>query len=142
MKYRSAGEQRGRVSLAFNEPSLTEQHHKDECNINVILSRYDKTGLVTHTNSMKGSYEDFSEVSSYQESMNMVIRAQDDFMNMPSHIRKRFGNDPGTFMEFVSNPKNKEELENMGLANKQEIIQETIQKVKIVEEKKEEKKKD
>ena len=133
-KFRSAYGERFRVSLAFNEPSLTEQHHKEECNINKILGRYDKTGLVTHTNGMKGTYEDFSEVSSYQESLNMVIRAQDDFLNMPSDIRKKFGNDPGEFMKFVVNPKNKEELEDMGLANKQEIIKETIQQVRIVKE--------
>lgn len=70
---------RHRVGLKFMKPSMTEQHHKDECNIDNILRRYDKTGLVTHINNMKKSYEDFSEVQSYQESLNMVIKAQEDF---------------------------------------------------------------
>lgn len=55
---------------------------------------------------------------------------------MPSEVRKRFGNNPGVFMDFVSNPDNKEELVKLGLAVKPKVVEEVIQKVRIIEEKK------
>ena len=86
--------------------SLTQQCFKDECDIGKILRKYDKTGLITHVNQAKADYGDYSEVNEFQESLNFVIKSQADFNALPSRIRKRFGNDPGAFFEFVTDPSN------------------------------------
>ena len=98
------------------EESLTEQHHKDSCDVIKILKQYDRTGLITHVNKSVAQYGDFTEINEYQDSLNLVNSATDAFMELPSEIRKRFGNDPGLFFEFATNPANKAELVKMGLA--------------------------
>lgn len=123
MLIRTAYGERYPVNLSFEGvEELTEQHHKEMCEINTILKKYDKTGLITHVNNAKASYGDYSEVNEYQESLNIVIRAQDDFAQLPSDIRKRFGNDPGLFLEFVTDPKNMDQMVEMGLAVKPEPV--------------------
>jgi len=98
----------------------TEQCHKKDCDINNILRKYDKTGLITHVNTSKAHYGDYTEVNEYQNSLNMVIQAQDMFSELPAEIRKKFANDPGNFFEFVTNPDNLDEMVKLGLAEQQE----------------------
>lgn len=129
---------RYRVDLSFlddnGEPqeSLTEQHHKDSCDMIRILKKYDKTGLITHVNTSVANYGDFTAVNEYQESLNMVINAQDAFNELPSEIRKKFGYDPGLFFEFATDPSNKEKMIEYGLANPPQVVEEVIQKVEVV----------
>lgn len=108
---------RSRVQLNTGEDSLVEQCHKDDCDIVRILKKYDKTGLITHVNNMKAEYGDFTSINEYQESLNLVLKAQNSFNELPSELRKKFSNDPGQFMEFVTNPDNLDEMVKMGLAN-------------------------
>lgn len=127
---------RHRVSLSFldeegeQKTGLTEQHHKKDCDINHILRTYDKTGLITHVNTAQAHYGDFTIVNEYQESLNLVMAAQEDFLAMPADIRKKFDNDPGQFMEFVTNPDNLDEMRELGLAVK--AAPEKVQKVEVI----------
>lgn len=113
---------RFRVQLSFCDEdgvplvNPTKQANKDECDINNILRKYDSTGLITHVNEARAMYGDFTEVNEYKEACNLVISARDSFADLPSDIRKRFANDPGSFFEFVSNPDNLEEMYEMGIA--------------------------
>ena len=114
--FQTAYGERNRVTLECPEDVITEQHHKDACSISQILSMYDKTGLITHVNRSTAQYGDFTQVNEYQESLNMVIRAQNAFDELPAHVRKKFENDPGQFFEFATNPDNQEEMVKLGLA--------------------------
>ena len=108
-----------RVGLDCSEDEgKTEQHHKDRCNITTILKKYDKTGLITHVNNAVAHYGDYTEVNEYKEACNLVITAENNFMSLPSDVRKRFGNDPGEFFEFATDPANLDEMINLGLAEK------------------------
>lgn len=115
--------QRNRVALSFLDedgnplPTMTQQHMKQETDINYILKQYDKTGLITHVNNAVANYGDFTTVNEYQQSLNMVMQAQEAFNALPSEVRKRFFNDPGEFFEFATNPENKDEMVAMGLAH-------------------------
>ena len=104
-----------KTSIKFTQPSRTRQSEKNECNINNIMAKYEDTGQITHIQNNPGQYGDFSEVPDYHSALNQIKRAQDTFDALPSQIRKRFDNDPGAFVEFVDNPKNNQELINMGL---------------------------
>ena len=55
---------------------------------------------------------------SYHEAMNEIIKADDMFMELPSKVRKRFGNDPAQFLEFVSDPDNHDKIYEYGLGNR------------------------
>lgn len=107
-----------RVALEFKQPSRAKQQFRDECDINAIMAKYKKTGLVEHVNRYQGQYGDFSTVADYQEALNMVMEAQQAFMSLPAHVRTRFDNDPGQYLEFVQDPGNQEEMVKMGLAHK------------------------
>lgn len=94
--------------------SLTQQHFKEECDVINIIKKHDRNGIIEHVQRGQARYGDFSEVADYREALDLVRDAQQEFMSVPSDIRKKFDNDPGKFYEFVSNPDNKEELKLMG----------------------------
>ena len=106
-----------RVTKTFQRPSLAKQSFKKETEINNIMSRYEKDGIITHVNRFQGNYGQFIGFEDYHSSMNSILAAKDAFADLPASIRKRFSNDAGVFLEFVQNPKNQEELVEMGLAH-------------------------
>jgi len=92
-----------------------KQQFKDECDINLIMLKFQRTGMITHVNRHEPSYGDVPS-QSYHEAMEIVRQANEMFAEVPASIRKKFGNDPAAFMEFVSEEKNVEELRKLGLA--------------------------
>lgn len=113
----------------FGEPEkgMTEQNHKASTDINNIIKQYDKTGVLTHVNESKAHYGDYTLVNEYQENLNLVIKAQNSFNELPSEVRKVFGNDPGAFIEFVTNPDNHPELVEMGLAKPKPPVEPVVE---------------
>lgn len=97
--------------------SLTQQHFQEECDIINIIKRHDRNGIIEHVHRGQARYGDFSEVTDYREALDLVRDAQEEFMTIPSDIRKKFDNNPGKFYEFVSNPDNRDELIEMGFIN-------------------------
>lgn len=129
---------RHRVSPNYIDPetkepfeSKTIQSGKNEANINNIIKKYDKRQLVADAQAAIKNYGDFTTINEYQESQNIIAQATQSFAALPSEIRQRFGNNPGEFFEFATNPANNAELIKLGLATKVEEIQEIIQKVEI-----------
>lgn len=104
-----------RVSFTTLGPSLTKQEFKKECDIDYILKQFIKTGLMTHLSSRKPHYGDYIDVPEYQSAMNMVADANEAFASLPASIRKRFGNDPLEFLDFVQDKNNSDEVKKMGL---------------------------
>lgn len=94
---------------------ITAQEFKDECDINKIVAKYDKTGVLTHVNALQASFGDFSGVPTYQEALTLVTEAQAAFMELPAEIRKRFDNDPAQLLAFVGDEKNRDEAIRIGL---------------------------
>ena len=107
--------QNKRVGIIFDQPSMTEQSHRKACNINTIMAKYKKTGLLP-IRQIPAAYGDFSGAEDYMTSVNRIMMAQEEFMNLPADIRKQFDNSPGKFLEFVYNPENAQALVDMGLA--------------------------
>lgn len=105
-----------RVRISFQKPTRTKQSFQNECDINRIMRRFEKTGLVEHVNRHRGDYGDFMEAPAYHEAMNRVASAQAAFMSLPARVRQRFGNDAGMFLAFVQDPKNIQEMVSLGLA--------------------------
>lgn len=97
-----------------DQPSRTKQSFKDECDINVIMRRYDKTGVLPAGVGV-GSYADFSSVGSFQDSQNILIKAQSQFDALPARVRDRFQNDPEKLLRFIADKANFEEAKKLGL---------------------------
>lgn len=96
------GSQVPREQLVFpeDEPSLTEQHHKEAVDINNILKKYQETGVFDHVSRHGGDYG-FIDGSTFQEQMFQVKKAQEMFMDLPSQARDFFDHDPAKFLDFV-----------------------------------------
>jgi len=105
---------KSRFRLNFNDPSRTRQSFKDECNINIIMSRYMKTGVLDFVNKHQGQYGDITGLE-YQTAMQQIASAQSLFQELPSNIRSRFDNDPREFLEFVHDPDNASEMHELAL---------------------------
>jgi len=103
--------------LACEEPSLAQQHFKDECDINNILRQFNVTGLLPEQ-PLSPRYGDFTGIGDYHTALNRVIAAQDEFEALPAQIRARFDNDPANLIEFLENEKNRPEAEELGLVEK------------------------
>jgi len=116
MKFSTPYSERIRTALDDFFPTLAKQSFKDECDVNTILNRASKTGLINHVNRFQGDYSDVTTASDYQTSVNAVMDAHDAFMELPSGIRKRFSNSPEEFLAFVHNPDNLDAMVDMGLA--------------------------
>lgn len=111
-----------RVQVQTTGPTKTEQSHKDHVDIHKIMRKYKQTGMLPK---VFGSpiYGDFSSGIEFHEANNRIIAAREEFMRLPSEIRKRFENDPGKIMDYLLDENNREELIRMGLIAKQPKIE-------------------
>ena len=105
---------RRRVQVVFTQPSRTKQAHRDECDVNKIIAKYRKTGVVAHLNNNPQNY-DYAPGVDFQEALELVQQGEDQFNSLPASIRTQFDNNPSDFVDFVSNPANHEEMIKMGL---------------------------
>lgn len=108
---------RVRVMTINDEPSKTQQQFKETVDVNNIIRRYKTTGQIDHLNKRRGMYLDSTNIPDYQTSLQTIIDAQASFSALPSAMRKRFSNDPGEMIKFLSDPKNRDEAINLGLVN-------------------------
>lgn len=109
-----------RKPTKVSSKSMTQQHFKDECDINNIVARFDKTGIVTHLNSSKENYG-FSDPTTFQEAMNIALEGQAAFDDLPSNVRSHFDHDPAKFMQAVHSEGHEELFADLGLTIAPEV---------------------
>ncbi len=104
-----------RVSIDFSEAvGRTKQSMKDECDVNNIMSKYQKTGMIDHFAKHSGEYG-FATSIDFHGAMNLIMKAEDMFGDLPGEVRGRFNGDPGEFLAFVQDPENADEMLSLGL---------------------------
>ncbi len=108
-----------RVQLQLDSESRVEQSHEGSTDINAIIRKAQKTGELPAPVG-EGLYGDFSTAVDFHECQNRLIAADGMFMALPAELRKVFGNDAGSLLEFVNNPENLEEAQEMGLLPRKE----------------------
>ena len=109
---------RVRVSIEFNpDEKRTKSQFKDECDINKIMDKFHKTGLISHTAKYAPQYGDALSIDELHEAKFKIAEANTMFEELPSPWRKKFENIEN-FLEFVGDPKNEEEMREMGLLPK------------------------
>lgn len=104
-----------RVAVVIRSgPGRTKQAFREECNINTIMAKYQRTGLIEAVNKIQPQYADVAGVD-FHFCMDQLVKAQEMFLELPSSVRKRFHNDPGEFLSFVGDPANRDEAVKLGL---------------------------
>jgi hypothetical protein len=92
----------------------TEQHHKKECDINEIIRKYDKTGLIMHVSKFEAKFGDMT-ANDFKTMQDKITNAVNMFEDLPSHIRSRFDNHPAELLRFMEDPNNRQEAIELGI---------------------------
>ena len=114
--------------LECKDPSLAQQHMKDECDINVIVERFGVTGIMPVT-PIEASYGDFSGVGDYHTALNKIRAADEAFMALPAKIRARFDHDPNALLNFLQNAENRDEAIQIGLIDGKPVVEPVVSAV-------------
>lgn len=110
--------------LECKDPTLTKQSFAEEVDINTIVRRFNITGQLP-TNVRMPSYGDFTGIFDFHSAMNAIVGARESFEAMPAHVRARFHNDPGEFVDFCADAANRQEAEKLGLISAEAIARAT-----------------
>lgn len=103
------------TGLKCDDPSLTQQQFAEEADINVIVDRFMRTGVMPDSVRVP-SYADFEGIFDFQTAQNAIRAASENFFAMPAGVRARFQNSPQVFLEFFADPANTDEAIKLGLA--------------------------
>lgn len=106
---------RPRVQFHCVGESRTLQSEASACDINQIMRRFEKTGVLTHTREFGGRYGDFVDAPGFHQACTLVVEAEQMFASLPSKVRKHFRNDPAEFLAAVEDPEREGELRALGL---------------------------
>lgn len=107
----------GRVGVVARhlEDGRTQRHLGRATDINNILAKYRKTGVIEHVKRTQERYGDFTMLADFAGNLDMTAKAQQAFEALPASLRNQFGNSIPDFYAFVSNPENKEQLRKWGM---------------------------
>lgn len=107
-----------RIQTVFKKKTRTQQQFAKDCNINNIIKKYKKTGVITHINTKTGVYADMTQMPSYQEALQTVIHGQNAFDQLPAALREKFEYNPQKMMDYLNDKQNDEEAIKLGLKQK------------------------
>jgi phage internal scaffolding protein len=107
--------ERKRAKIMFKDKSRTQQNFKEKQDVNRILAKYKKTGIINSINGGEALYGDFSKVSNFQDALELVQNATDEFMEIPAQVRAKFDNDPAKLLDFMDDESNHDKARDMGL---------------------------
>lgn len=102
-----------RVQTKIEGESLTEQSHRDACNINTIVAKA-RRGIMPEIMQGNPTYGDFSAAEDFYDVQCRIAKCKSEFQMLPAAVRKRFENDPGNLIQFLSDPTNDEEARQLG----------------------------
>jgi len=129
--FRTAYGPKARVAVVFPEGTgRTRQSFKAECDINNIMAKFMKTGVLEFTNRNEPRYADVTGIQ-YQAAMELVASARSMFEELPSALRARFENEPSKFLDFVQDEANAEELVKLGLAKSKGLTKPDIRETMV-----------
>lgn len=102
------------------DPGRTRQSFAKDADINNIMRKYNKTGILGDPSAPKKPmyFGDFSNVGDFQEHLDMVMDAQDRFDHLSADIRNKFANDPAKLIDFCNDKANYDEAVKLGLLPK------------------------
>jgi hypothetical protein len=104
------------TGLDCRDESLTHQEFKEESDINTIIDRFGIGENPIEAQKWVTNVDIADAPSNYMDVMNQLNEARDQFMTLPAKLRAQFDHDPGQFVDFVSDPKNVDEMVRLGLA--------------------------
>lgn len=123
-----------------SKPSLTQQEFKESCDINNILAKFSVQARALGVEPSQlmpqdqGTYCDFSNLDDFQTAQNKIAFLNDQFSNLPSDVRRKFGDDLNTFMSALSDPNRIDELGDLGVWNKDSFLEFKRQRAQLLQQ--------
>ena len=117
-RFKSTFERNRVITDYSSQPSLTKSEFKDECDINNVVKRALRTGVLPGVD-RQALYGDFSQVENYAEAQIKIAEAKSEFEQLPSGIKEKFDNDVTNLLDFVDDPENEAEAIKLGLLPEQ-----------------------
>lgn len=96
--------------------SLTQQHFKDETEINSVVRKYLKGHPLPITNKQP-MFGDFGSMD-FHEMKNAIADIDSQFASLPAKLRGRFRNDAYQLIRWIERPENNAEALRLGLLQK------------------------
>lgn len=110
-----------KVQTVNTLPSVTQKQWKNDVDVNKIMARYKKTGMITHLrNAEQGAYLDLTELPDLLTAQIQLKQANEKFLEIPPQVRLKFNNDPNQLISYLQNPSNHEEAIHLGLMVKRD----------------------
>lgn len=91
------------------------QSEKEKTDVNYIMSRAVRTGVLEGARHHPGQYIDLADAPTFHEALNVVRRAEESFNELPAEVRKRFANNPMEMLAFLDDPANIDEAVSLGM---------------------------
>lgn len=115
MKFYTGYDRPPRAGYACSGASMAAQEFKQDCDINHIVKRAQRTGTlpVVPREVMYG--EEDETAGDLRAKMDLINDIRDHFDKLPSDIRLRFNNDALAYNAWVVNPDNYSEAVKLGL---------------------------
>ncbi len=108
-----------RVQIKTEGKCLVKQSDEKRCNINNIVSKFLKHGVMPEGTQPK-KYGDFDQHIDYETQLNKITDIQSYFEDLSSEVRNGFKNNVKNMLDFVSNPENKDKAIKMGIVERPE----------------------
>lgn len=99
--------------------SRTHQSFRDEANVNNIMKRYNKTGILIEPGKVRSyrqaTFGDFTDLPDLPTTLDRAREADQRFLALPAQLRARFNNNVGELLAFVQEPANYDEAVELKL---------------------------
>lgn len=120
MNFRSkfAGEKVSPIARPPSGKSKMQQHLVADTDINNILAKYRKTGVLTAVMDARKRFGDFTQIKDVAEAMNVTAQAKAVFERLPSELRDEFKNSIPGFFDYIQDPKNLDRCIELGIYDK------------------------
>lgn len=98
------------------EERRTKSEFLEECDINRIVAKYKKTGVLPESaRAAAAQYGDFSQTPDFMEMQHKIIAANELFAALPAAVRRQFDNDPGQFIAASETEEGRQLMVKLGL---------------------------
>lgn len=97
--------------------SRTQQHYREIVNVNTIMKKAQKSGVLPVVN-QESYYAEIPTSYDYKKMLDRIISIDQKFNALPADVRSKFGNDPDQILKYLKDPKNEKEARELGLLRK------------------------
>lgn len=102
------------------DETRTKQEFAADADINNIIARYERDRILPGSYAGEPFFADVSGLPDYHQALAFIEEAKQSFEELSPKIRERFNNDPGALLHFLSDEKNRDEAEKLGIIKPRE----------------------